>query len=680
MYSFYGLPEELFRHILALLSHQDQYQCMLVNNLWFAFASVDYFGHLTLTGKNMKYLEKVLFIDKNQDDTSIGRYGLLVRRLKIYNDNPRSLIRPHTTLGVVLSYFPFVSKIDLSHSQDCVPYLYNLMHIQDTTPFKYLNYIKVVNKDIICTIAGNRKIKDYYLNACYNFRESLTHLELLEPFSNSNVGNLRGVSYLDLLSRFKNLENLILYYNMENRQNAHLIYPSVLSTCPNLTFFKLACRIREAEGPIVHPSNFDNKNLVAHYPLSNANKLEKLYLTLPSLDQHQMTYITNNIRTVCLKKFVLTLDHWDTLKYWIPSGSLHRFHNFANYLTLAENLTIRVEQRPVGCSRKIMPLSRPDKLELVKIYLQMHRMFDLLRAFKGNRDYTYFKITGTIIVKRRDENFREISVIRSTIRNSAIELEQVIDSEFFCKKSNNILTAKFGRGIYFRNYLKKILILVWGDDFFNTLRFVLSKCLFPTHITFKVHRDCPENSAYLSIVFPRTFYPDDDPRRLSIIKMEHCLTHSSIFTCLGHYLSTASELTISNINREIQEKFTLNVEKFRYLKHLILEFEFSDRSAQVPPLRFILQIFSRDYNDEQICYTRHVNYTPPNTQANHCNKYQNDLVSLPVSTVLCSHIDTITILINGIHTIDVQFPPYQYRKRTFKEIVRRLIRSQRYNT
>lgn len=449
------LPYEVLNNILDFLPRKSVYQCMQVSKRWFNYSASVFYGSLVLNGDHIKRLEHYLLIHNSIGDAGITKYGYLVRQLKIQDDDPRSLAHPHTILGTILSLLPNVTTIDLSCSVDCVPYLYNLTHLECLSSIKNIENIKVFNKDIITNTGGNRKIKDYYLSACYTFRETLTNLELLEPFRNFNMLDVRGATYLNVLSSFPKLRNLIVYYNMESRQNAHMIYPSVLSICPNLVGFTLACRTIQSESAITHPSDCINKNLIAQYPMSNATNLKYLNLTLPTLDEFQMVYIFNNIRACRLEKLVLNFDHWDTYKYWVPDCNLFQVKSFARHLSLADNLKICIVQGPLKQSEESLS-SCSIKLNLAKIYLQMHQLFDLLHAFQGNRDYSHFEFTGTIIVMREIDKFIDLSRIRSRIFNHAIQLEQTIDSKFFCKRANNILTAKFGNGISIRRNLKKV--------------------------------------------------------------------------------------------------------------------------------------------------------------------------------------------------------------------------------
>ncbi|KAI8080636.1 hypothetical protein BDF21DRAFT_34952 [Thamnidium elegans] len=665
----------MFSEILVFLPRKSVYQCMQVSKLWFNYSASAFYGNLVLNGNHIKRLEHYLVIHKSIGDAGITKYGYLVRQLKIQDDDPRSLANPHLILGTILSFLPNITKIDLSCSVDCIPYLYNLTHLKSLKSIKNIEHIKVFNKDVITNIGGNRKIKDYYLSACFTFRETLTHLELLEPFKNFNIDDVRGVNYLNVLSNFPKLRHLIVYYNMENRQNAHMIYPSILSICPNLVGFTLACRTRQSESAITHPSNCINKNRIAQYPMSNATNLKYLSLTLPTLDKFQMAYIVSNVRACRLEKLVLNFDHWDTLNYWIPNCNLAKVKNFARHLSLAENLEITIVQGPFKQDIKLLS-SSPSKLDLVKIYLQMYKLFDLLRAFQGNRNYSHFEITGTIIIKREKEKFREISLIRSRIFNRVIELEQTIDAQFFCKRSNNILTAKFGNGISIRTHLKKVKILVWLENFVNILEFVLRKCLFATHIIFEVFNPHGnEKPAYLEIEFPTTFRPDEDPRWSPVIKMDYALIHPVILASLSACLPLMTELTFTNVTKQNIERSPLQLHSIEYLRHLVFEFT---STGKVPDhsLYFELHFIAEDDNKQSVFHKYLIDYFDETFAAKHFN----ELYSAHNPSIVASytHIDIVSVRLDGKLVRTISVPPILPGRPKIKKFVDRILHGRKF--
>ncbi|GAA5815744.1 hypothetical protein MFLAVUS_009258 [Mucor flavus] len=594
------LPYEVLNNILDFLPRKSVYQCMQVSKRWFNYSASVFYGSLVLNGDHIKRLEHYLLIHNSIGDAGITKYGYLVRQLKIQDDDPRSLAHPHTILGTILSLLPNVTTIDLSCSVDCVPYLYNLTHLECLSSIKNIENIKVFNKDIITNTGGNRKIKDYYLSACYTFRETLTNLELLEPFRNFNMLDVRGATYLNVLSSFPKLRNLIVYYNMESRQNAHMIYPSVLSICPNLVGFTLACRTIQSESAITHPSDCINKNLIAQYPMSNATNLKYLNLTLPTLDEFQMVYIFNNIRACRLEKLVLNFDHWDTYKYWVPDCNLFQVKSFARHLSLADNLKICIVQGPLKQSEESLS-SCSIKLNLAKIYLQMHQLFDLLHAFQGNRDYSHFEFTGTIIVMREIDKFIDLSRIRSRIFNHAIQLEQTIDSKFF------LLSNPGGN----------------------------------------------EKPTCLKIVFPTTFRFDEDSRSSPIIEMDYALCHSVILRTLSAGLPFMTRLTFTNITKQNMQRPSLQLHGIKYLRHLVFEFK---STGQVPDylLYFDLHFIAEDDNKQNIFHKYTIDYIDNTREVKDYFEFHSDRASSIVSTY--THIDIVSVFLDDKLAATISVP------------------------
>ncbi|KAI9268469.1 hypothetical protein EDC94DRAFT_600306 [Helicostylum pulchrum] len=383
-----------------------------------------------------------------------------------------------------------------------------------------------------------------------------------------------------------------------------------------------------------------------------------------------MGYIFSNVRTCRLEKMVLNFDHWDTYKYWMPRCVLYDVKLFARHLSLAKKLEIYIVPSPLKLYTEPSRLCS-NEIKVAINYLKIYRFFDLLRAFQGNRGYSHFEFTATIIVKREIDKFKGISLIRSRIFNRAIELEQTVDWKSFCKRSDNILAAKYRSGASIRNHLKKVTILVWLENFVDILEFVLRKCLFTNHVIFQVSNPYDiEKPTYLEIKFPRTLRPHEDPHRFPIIRMDYTLCHPIILNVLSTRLPRMTKLNFTNVTKQNIGQHALQLRGIQYLKHLIFEFK---SIGQVPDhsLYFELHLVAEDDNKQTIFHKYTIEYFDETCEVQHFDELYSDRNLSIVASY--TYIDAVSILLDGKLAKTICFPPIIPRKTITEKFMDRIL-------
>lgn len=178
------LPYEIVAKITRLLSKKDALQCMMACKSWYSVALPIFyesvFIHYELAIKLASQLEtssKYL-----RPHPKLDRHGKLIKSIRIEDKETVPGFQAYIFLSDLLRYIPNIKTIDLSLCKDVRHYLFSLSqrHTSDFAPS--LGNIKFFSpydfnsaKDFS---PGPWELGNHYFNACLNFMDSITHLEL----------------------------------------------------------------------------------------------------------------------------------------------------------------------------------------------------------------------------------------------------------------------------------------------------------------------------------------------------------------------------------------------------------------------------------------------------------------------------------------------------------------------
>lgn len=639
--SILQLPHEILIRIIGFLPRRSIFQCMLLNKKWYDISTNIYYNHLVLTQENLLMLESCLFQSGGPDDANLKTYGYLVKHLTIHKDNASMLKHPHKLLGRVVSYFPFLKCIDVTKSNDPVPYLHNLTHIESGTALNILEEIRVFSSYTL-SLVNSTRVKDYYLGAVYTYRTTLRHIELLNPAKKFNVGDKRGLNYLQVLDMFRKLSHLTLHYNTEDRLTALSVYAEVFTACPKLQSFDYICDgIKDLMTPRLkhHPSSCINKIPIKIYPnMTTNNYLNSLSLALPSLDKHQMKYITEVVPTSQLQKCEILLDHVDTFKYWAGEINMQKVKKFAHHLSLAKNLLIRVKQGYTNPIKKPFRLLHQSKE--IKNEIQMDSLVKLLHALQGNRTFDQYKLKVEIDVRKKENEFQQISKIDTVITNTTLSFHQTIDSNYFCKTKHNLLTTKIADGYPLAAKIKHLTINVSRDDLPKVLRFVLKHCKQVETIVLFVGNVRREMTITIPAQKKVKILGKTQPKSMMLNIHFSTLSQTLLYELIS-MMPGLNKLVLQDITEENIREPLIDLIKARQLKEIVFEFVTGVREDS--PFYIKMGFYNTRAKREERDFRCLVGNIPPPNVA----PIPESTVCLPELTVWHTSIQKVVMIHNG---------------------------------
>ncbi|KAG2203144.1 hypothetical protein INT47_004951 [Mucor saturninus] len=591
-------------------------------------------------------LESLLFKTEGPDDANLKSHGYLVKTLTIHNDNPSMLKNPHQLLGTIVSYFPFIKCLDVSQSNDPVPYLHNLTHIKSGTALNILEEIRVFSKHTLSPVNSTR-VKNYYLGAIYTFRMTLRHIELLDPVKKFNIGDQRGLNYLQVLAMFRKLSHLTLHYHTEDRINALSIYAEVFTACPKLRSFDYICdgmKDTMASQLKHHPSSCINKVPIKIYPDFRTNtQLNSLSLSLPSLDKHQMKYITEVVPTAQMEKCEILLDHVDTFKYWAGEINMQKVKRFGHHLSLAKNLVIRVRQ---GYTNLNKPIRLVHQSKEVKNEIQKESLVKFLHALQGNRKFDQYKLNVELVVRKKEHDFQQISEINTIITNDSLSFHQTIDTDYFCIKRHNILTTNFADGQLLSTKIRHITIRVARNDLSKVLKFVLKHCKKAETIVLIVGRSQREMTINIPEQNKVKVFGKTQPKSM-MLNIHFGTVSQALLYELISLMPGLNKLVLQGIDEENLTEPLLDFIKARRLKELVFEFVIGDQEES--PFYIKMGFYNTKAKREERDFRCLVgNIQPANIPE--------ETVCLPELTIWHTSIERVTMIHNG-RALKVLAPP-----------------------
>lgn len=277
------LPYEIVEKITQLLSKKDAFQCMLVCKSWHSAAlpvfyktvSIDY-EQLIELGPQLIALSKSL-----RSHPKLARHGKLIKSIRIEDKDTIPDFQAYTFLAQLLWHTRNVNTIDLSLCKDIRQYLFCLTQMATRNFVKSLGHIKFFSPYNFYSgedfSPGHWNLGHLYLNACYNFMDSLTHLELHDIHSKIYFGAVDR-SPLEFLDYFPQLTHLTLSSNeakylhsdSEPPLEEECILQYVLENCENLQSFNLLhYHSPRSNGNYGGTSTYDESRMVSSDPWEN---------------------------------------------------------------------------------------------------------------------------------------------------------------------------------------------------------------------------------------------------------------------------------------------------------------------------------------------------------------------------------------------------------------------------
>lgn len=179
---------------------------------------------------------------------------------------------------------------------------------------QYLQHIKEISKGGGPYFDGREK---HHLEACFNFRETLTHLDACHEICHSNT----SLNVVSSLPEFKQLEDLNIYNSLDE----DLTTFDIQELCPKLTSLDF-------------PSEFDMPDDRVEEELLNLNNstnsnLQNLEVQFPHLTLSYINYLKDRFPPGSLNKFriIMNDDMFDWIQEIGPDVALDLAHYLSSF-------------------------------------------------------------------------------------------------------------------------------------------------------------------------------------------------------------------------------------------------------------------------------------------------------------------------------------------------------------
>ncbi|KAI9253315.1 hypothetical protein EDC94DRAFT_619868 [Helicostylum pulchrum] len=223
----------------------------------------------------------------------------------------------------LLSYMPNLKKIDLFTSA----YYEFYMTILASQGNKYLQHIE--------DISIHAAYHELHFTVCYQFRHTITHLEVY--YATYYVNHLFG-DPLYFLPHFKRLTNITL----RNFERQDLTLFDILAVCPHLTVLDFDSNF-DVSDHLVRRSFKSMLDTMIDIPANSTtvvvlhSHLKILDLTLPKLSSGYIQYLTHHTDVKQLHTLSITLfdSHFDD---WIKLNSIDTVTDFIKRLSKITHL------------------------------------------------------------------------------------------------------------------------------------------------------------------------------------------------------------------------------------------------------------------------------------------------------------------------------------------------------
>lgn len=359
-----NVPAELLITTFRLLERRTLGECMFVCKTWHSLITPLHFEEVPLNAYTILLVKSQLDLPE-QERKEYFQNGIWVKKLTIQFDNfssyksmmsDKDLIKRNKSfklkqkeLWLLLSYFPNLRVIDATDSNHFIYYMECLADY----PSQDLPRLE----EIPCDMHESSFLPN--LAACYNYRQSLTHLKTVynasSLFPYTYHDQTDDDTFISLLSGFKNLTHLDFY----NETSGSKLTPfHIQNICPNLIQFKFSTQ------EYLYDNELPNNN-------QTHSKLKQLEISVPALSasyiKYIAAYIPKNLEYLCIN--LKMIDFCD----WILQIGDNTADQFARFLS-------KIKNSRIVCSMPMKEYQRdPNGLKMTLFY----RFLGLL---KGDRD------------------------------------------------------------------------------------------------------------------------------------------------------------------------------------------------------------------------------------------------------------------------------------------------------
>ncbi|KAI9334061.1 hypothetical protein BD770DRAFT_449072 [Pilaira anomala] len=408
------LPSDILLRIVKKLSRKDLAQCLLVSQLFYDYTFEEFYKSMCLNQWHLKALESyMLSTNSAEHSPTFQKSCQLVKRLAFnMKDWPEKESDFHLLFVTAPKIFQVLTVIDISVGCPKINFLTNLWHSINATELPHLQHLKVFERNGLYKIPFT-SIMDRiaYLNVCFKFRGSLTHLEMLDPHrSYTLLYHQHNKTHLNLLPFFDKLENLTIYYYPEDKRVGRLIGPVVLSACPKLTHFEIMCDNSNMGGKKVNYNiilakeiKINNENCPETTQTIQNLQLKNVQLQIKKMNTVCMKNILLNIPVSRLDKFVLEFVCGEDANKWMKLTPVQELKNFLRYLQTAKETvlyaryagklssSVSLLKTELSSVRKLWAISNTltDDLDEIKSRIRVEVEF---RKTSGTNDNSFFNL------------------------------------------------------------------------------------------------------------------------------------------------------------------------------------------------------------------------------------------------------------------------------------------------
>lgn len=582
------LPATVMRQIIRLLRRKDMAQCLRVSHRFYYYTIDEFYRSLKITEMNWDkyfvYYSKI----RTAFDTSLSSKWSLIKHMELRGssrDETKYLHNCFINMVPIFSALTFIEIYDKFISVKSI--LEYMLTTLDTTSLPHLQELIVSSNEYSTSNIENL----YYINICYKFRQSLTHLEICYPHSAYCLESYENNgTQLDLLPFFKNLRNLEVNYDPEEEQAGPLFDSTVISACPNLTSFSLTRRSRLMRPDLLTPNQLKEvpRNKLPEFSArpgnSNQLKLKTVNLYIQKMNTACWYNILSNIPTSQLDNFSLKFEYGPETIEWIKNMNLTDIEVFLQHIKASKQFDFNARSLVTSTSSSAKSLIKPTLISL-------NNLWELSITCTKHNDNTKFRKVLDVILE--DSQKQQASL---TIRNRSCRLQQTLnESDFFQNKYSHLQFAQYDITCPLQNQYE-IGFIISKRNLFSKLNYLIR---YYAHVKdLQVWVGPKDNGHFILCRKPLT----SDPSHAQENKMHHSNKHRSYVEVSidPHLLSEfyseeqyidfpikIKKLILNEIpvmqddDRHFQFKF-----KYR-LPHLVLSF-ISDTSLRKRPIHITI--------------------------------------------------------------------------------------------
>lgn len=385
-------PSEILEQIFLLLPNTRE--CMSVCKSWHIPASRIFYSNVKLTRNNASK-----FISHNQNCGSWVRY-LNFDMDTLSAQEFKELVYQVTNVKVIdISVFgrlvlPFLDIL-LNH--------HNLQCIQEIKVFQNLS----------------AKARELHFLACFNYRETITHLNLNNFRSCYTMNDISG-NCLDFLPQFKQLTWLSIHNDLLNGDR-YMMINSILDACPKLIQFQLSTKRHFPDG-----SKPALLTMMENDVTIKKKRIKHMKFHLHDFHEGYIKYLIFYTQLHTLKLHMIDTDIHD----WLVDKE-NVIIPFAKYLSLVNNLEIIADTIISKRQQRTHLQQRAYLQQGTNLQDRMTRHWNFLNTIIGDRKlncHVYLSMNG---------GYNDYQMFKLNMFNQRIILEYELKPEY---PTNNLIS------------------------------------------------------------------------------------------------------------------------------------------------------------------------------------------------------------------------------------------------